>query len=775
MKPKLQKALVWCVVFCLVFPITLPILSYAENANITVNIDGMVTPLSIQPYTNDLGLMVDAREITEAYGLSCEFDSEQKSFTITNEPHGNIILMHNATKFYSGENEFPCEPYFYVENTIPMIELGFFCAMFDASYEYNQSSNTIFITREKIRDDIAKIKFNDTITSLYHQPFQGEFGLMVSAEEIAKAFGLKYAFDKENKAATLSDELHGDVILKDQATTFRSGENEFDCLPYFYLVNETPFIDVGFFCEMYGADFQYDENTKMLELFETANLSEINQNQIMPMSTESYLSGNVLFAPGVSMEQLKVNLVLQTFRSSRYGGTEIGHRYTLGTVSLTNGETAKSYRFNTTPFYSSAYPEYILYYEAPAIGKYGYYGTNGTTVQLSSPPDQKKVYNGKHLNASTSTYANIDVAFSSLSGNIQLNNPAPANGIDVKLILQQTDQRGSKYQPTYVVLGNRYNLGTVHFDTNELLENYNYDISPYYSTQYADFSLFFEAPNIGKYGYYNISDDTTTLNSKPNYNDTEYYYSNKAKSLSLSANITADLAIDFTSAPTKTPPVTTVTADENNWKIQMNTTPSLSGVTVRLALYDKNGRVIHTQSQPSGDEIIFVVPKDSAAYKGKIFIWDSELHPLCNAQELTLQATDMGTLKNKYDVVIQAGKTDFYVDHKPAPSMLSPAFQYNQGLMIPLRSVGEGLGCSVEYDSVQQSVTFLRKNNDKLTILFDEDIAWFNGAPVQLSQPSSIFYNATYLPITDILSILGYSVVYYDETGLVTAMNSNSI
>ena len=307
-KNKLKIYLIWCIIFCVMMPVMQPILAYAESADVKVNVSGIETTLSVRPYINDLGLMADAREIAEAYGLQYQFDSNQKSFRITDDVRGDIVLMHNAGEFYSGKNKFPCEPYFYLENTIPMIEVGFFCEMFDTSYVYDEKTNTIFIEKGKIDENIAKIKINDRILSMYYEPFKGEYGLMVGAEDISKAYGLDYAFDSESKTATLSDTKHGDVILTDGATDFHSGERVFECLPYFRVVNDIPFIEVGFFCTMYGQDYQYDEETKTLELYE-------KQEQLMLFASINggTVSGKISYTSEMVSDELQVQLVMHPY------------------------------------------------------------------------------------------------------------------------------------------------------------------------------------------------------------------------------------------------------------------------------------------------------------------------------------------------------------------------------------------------------------------------------------------------------------------------------
>ena len=527
-KNKMKIYMIWCVIFCIMMPVMQPILAYAESADTKINVSGIEMTLSVQPYINDLGLMIDAREIAEAYGLQYQFDSNQKSFRITDDVHGDILLMHNADEFYSGKNKFQCEPYFYVENTIPMIEVGFFCTMFDASYEYDEKTNTIFIKKE-IDKGIAKIKINDRISSMYYEPFKGEYGLMVGAKDISRAFGLGYAFDSRSGTATLSDTQHGDVILTDGATVFQSGESVFECLPYFYVVNEAPFIEAGFFCEMYGIDYQYNEETKTLELFD-------KQEQIMLFAANdsSTVSGKISYTSEMMVDELQVQLVMRPYYMRGWGYPKVyGDPHTLGTFTLTKSETEKEYKFDTSSYISTSYP----YYDWCCI------------VQSEQAYALKSCYDEFSYN--TDEHADFEIAVRDISGNIKLNEEivdeeTTANGVDVNLILQQTAQRHRKYEPSYTVLGERYTLGTVQFAPHETSKNYVYAVFPYASEEYPDYSLFFEAPGIDKYGYYDsVYEGTTSLEIEPNYNDKSYYYTGEAKSFSFSERSKANLKIGY--------------------------------------------------------------------------------------------------------------------------------------------------------------------------------------------------------------------------------------
>lgn len=172
-KTKHHALIIWCVVISLILPIALPVLASADIGNTLIKIGGVSREVSLEPYENDLGLMVKANDISEAFGYDYSFDDGNKAFEIIGGAYGKVTLMHNATKFYSGEHEFECKPYFYVENGVPMVEAGFFCEMFNSSYEYDEENKIIEIFKDMPKytlandDEIAEYEENQSKISLF--------------------------------------------------------------------------------------------------------------------------------------------------------------------------------------------------------------------------------------------------------------------------------------------------------------------------------------------------------------------------------------------------------------------------------------------------------------------------------------------------------------------------------------------------------------------------------------------------------------------------------
>ncbi len=132
---KFTNFIIRCIIICLLLPQVLPIISYAENVETILEIDGISLKLSTKPYENELGLMVDAGELSDALGLEYTIDAKNKTFSITSEEYGNIVFMHMSTLYYKDGTPIECPPAFYFENAVPMIELGFLCNLLGKEYD----------------------------------------------------------------------------------------------------------------------------------------------------------------------------------------------------------------------------------------------------------------------------------------------------------------------------------------------------------------------------------------------------------------------------------------------------------------------------------------------------------------------------------------------------------------------------------------------------------------------------------------------------------------
>lgn len=149
MKNNIKKTIIWLIAMCMLLPMTMPLLVLADDGNWNLTVGEKTNALSVAPYENDLGLMVNAEDLTKALSLDYEFDSQNKCFTIHDDVLGKIILMHNATQFYSDDKIYDCAPYFYIENGVPMVEANFFCNVLGASIDCNEDKRKLIITKNE--------------------------------------------------------------------------------------------------------------------------------------------------------------------------------------------------------------------------------------------------------------------------------------------------------------------------------------------------------------------------------------------------------------------------------------------------------------------------------------------------------------------------------------------------------------------------------------------------------------------------------------------------
>lgn len=116
---------------------------------------------------------------------------------------------------------------------------------------------------------------------------------------------------------------------------------------------------------------------------------------------------------------------------------------------------------------------------------------------------------------------NITVAASANSGttftgSVNTKYGAPKDGLDVKLILLQTNVNGAMYHR----FDNYYVIGSEHFAGGETTKSFSYDISQYYSSEYPTYDIYFAVDEYEVCGY--IKSDGSTYvdkNIKPQYSE----------------------------------------------------------------------------------------------------------------------------------------------------------------------------------------------------------------------------------------------------------------
>lgn len=520
------------IVFCMVLPVLSPVLTYAEDYGTVLCVEDKEFYLSESPLQNDLGIMVSAKVLANAFYLDYSFDEENKAFEMYDDIHGKIVLMHNATVFYSGENIYKCAPFFYVSNGEPLVEIGFFCNMFMSSYTYDYENNKLVIERGTLADDVASVMYNGKETPLLVTPRETENGLETDLPGLAAALGIECKIDGDT--AFLSNQDDETVRLKSGATTFTSTFGEFDCGSFFNIVNDIPVINIAFFCDLYGICYTYDKESKTVNLSDEMTMYEMCEEEQNAMTvnalSETYLSGSITYDQPAPKGGYTVKLILQQvgYRYSTYSGSSYyaGNSYILGSVYIPEGQTKSetNFLYDIGSCYSSYYSKYCLYFEESTYGHYGYYSTDGTHRTSWSPIEDCYLASGATRFSYTNRTANLNISTQRLSGNVSLptDHVAPEGGLDVGIILQTrsslyTDMYGDKYYN----IGENYNAGEVRIPYLGNNSEFSFDITSLNlgESYYDDFSIFYYVgyndctPSCGYIDKYSNTKEATSIPS----------------------------------------------------------------------------------------------------------------------------------------------------------------------------------------------------------------------------------------------------------------------
>lgn len=704
-----KKILSWIVILCMMIPMLVPVLAYAQTSEGVISVNEQEFSLSVPPEINELGLMVSAKDISSAFSLEYAFDSENKAFEIYDDKHGTIILMHNATTFYSGENIYECNPYFYVKNGEPFVEVGFFCNMFASSYDYNKEENKIVIYKDKISDNVAKLDFNGVVTPLYLEPVRTECGLNARVEDLSNCFDIKYNYNESTKTVVLTNEKGEEIELVDGANTFKSIYGEFECGAFFNVINSVPMIEVGFFCDLYGASYEYNDETKTLTIFENTTMEEKISNESMELlGYDSSVSGHIKYPVGAPKGGLDVKLVLQQTGSRyvMYQGYKYytGNNYILGTVNFEEGETSNYYSFDVSDYYTSTYTTYSLYYEETEYEEYGYCNRYGATTAISYSPLNSSTYNYSAKQFSYSNNPTVDFVVGSnyISGNVELEDgqAAPDGGIDVDLILQTRSRTYTNIygKGSYYDIGNNNYIGTVTIPSGNNSSTYKFDISDYFTdaSTYCYYSLFYSAEDnecVVPYGYYNTYGTITTTDYIPSSGSCYY---------------TTAKVFDFMSC--KEVDLTLPIQDGYVPDVEMVETPEAN---IESGHIDEGERV-RLSTSTDGADIYYTTDGSiptvySKKYTGSILI-ESDTVIKAFAVKEDMRDSDVATytylVDNEEDVFkFVVGDTNALINGRIVAMDVAPVI-INGDIYVPIRVLGESVNACVEWNGDLQQVTY---------------------------------------------------------------------
>ena len=360
----------YAVLMCMVLTLMSPIFAYAQANDATIVSDGEVYTLTVKPYENNLGLMASALDLANVFGFNANYDAENKSIEIESEKHGKVVLMHNATEFYSNGTVYPCAQYFYAENGVPMAEVGFFTNMFTSSYEYNADANQITIYKNKLSDSVAKVIAGDVTVPLYIAPFNSEYGLATSIKDLAKAIGANIAIDEATLDATLTNDTKGTIYLKNNGTSFTSDFGTFECSPAYFDINGVPVITLNFFCVLYGISYTYDKDTKTVLINKELNQAELDKSFChepeLSLLSVSNFSGTLAFEE-VPEDGMNVKVIVQHLA---YRETYNGYAYFIANTEVTQEDNSIYFEFNSSDYYETDF--WILSFEDEENGFYAY-------------------------------------------------------------------------------------------------------------------------------------------------------------------------------------------------------------------------------------------------------------------------------------------------------------------------------------------------------------------------------------------------------------------
>lgn len=109
-----------------------------------------------------------------------------------------------------------------------------------------------------------------------------------------------------------------------------------------------------------------------------------------------------------------------------------------------------------------------------------------------------------------------------------------------------------------------------------------------------------------------------------------------------------------------------------------------------------------------------------------------------------------------------AGSINLYVNNSKL-ELANPPVLVNGNTLVPVRSIFENLGATVEWDNDIRTVT--GKTADKIIkLIIDNKTATVNGSAVELAAPATIINGSTYVPARFVAESLGAEVAWDNNT-----------
>ncbi len=500
---KTKKWIVWMVIVCIIAIVSMPVFLYAESGAYKLIVDDNAYKLVNEPYENYMGLIVNAEDLMNAFELQYEFDDAYKSFEIFCEDT-SIMLMHEATHYYKGEEPIACLPHFFVENG-PMIELGLFCEIFGMEYSYNKDEKIISIKQKETEISVAEepeTKEDVEETEIVDKPAELEKN---SATEFIET---EINLENENEENITKE----DIVIEDEEI-----END-------VIVEENPDTD--------PEDLQGNMDETKVEPLEVSLAASSNSYSVSGMVS----LGSKAPASGLEIQfvlQPISNLISETYGSSYY---DLSDAFVLGELNFSSGETEQEYQFDTSDFYkNSDCPRFVLYIKViknSRIEAIYYISEENYTYQIpeivtfvrisSATPIRRFSFNRNEV--VDVTLPKLAYSESTLSGTITLPEAAPKGGLEISLILQAASTlKTTSYGVDYYSMGYAYNIGSLTFEQGETTKDYEFEVDKYYENlDYPNYVVYYETDLnncFERYGCYETDGDTGILNHTPLYGD----------------------------------------------------------------------------------------------------------------------------------------------------------------------------------------------------------------------------------------------------------------
>ncbi|MBQ6893749.1 MAG: S-layer homology domain-containing protein [Clostridia bacterium] len=243
-------------------------------------------------------------------------------------------------------------------------------------------------------ENVPKILIDGSEYILSAEPYTTETGLMVGAEDIAKALDLDYTFDLATKSFTVNHKAY-DVVFMHNAKHFFIDGTAYNAGTVFYLKNDVPMIEIGTICKVFGAYYTYDSNSKQI-LLQKGKIS--GKAESLGFEKTNALTGTIKLGKKVSAPTGDWDVELFILPCYVADGIydwsfKVGGKYPVDTVEFTAGEKEAEFFINLDDISKHiGNNNYMLFYSLngyPCGTSNGYYTQKKATVAIDTIPSDR--------------------------------------------------------------------------------------------------------------------------------------------------------------------------------------------------------------------------------------------------------------------------------------------------------------------------------------------------------------------------------------------------